>query len=485
MPPPIMAFLCIVGIVGLFALVRDKEPRPSKALWIPVAWLFINCSRPVSLWLQAFGLRGLFPAANSAQVYLEGSPVDGAVFSFLLIAGFIVLAHRVQRIGPLLGRMVPVLIFFSYCAISILWAEYPLVAFKHWNKGFGDLVMVLVVLTDPQPASAFKHLLSRVGFVVIPLSILFIKYYPSMGRSFTMSGFPMYTGVTMQKNSLGVICLIFGLASLWSFLAVYRDRGRAHRTQLLIAQGTILSMVLWLLWTCNSMTSLSCFIMAAGVMVLARRPIVSRRPALVHLLVAAMLGMSIFALFFDSSGGIVEGLGRNPTLTGRTAIWEAVLPLAGNPLVGTGYESFWLGKRLEKFWSVNDGAFEGIQEAHNGYLELFLNLGWIGMVLLALVILMGYPKVIATYRGDPDAGSLGIALFASEVVYNFTEAGFRMMFPLWIFFLLAIMGIPKNRVSGSPAEIDTDPTGDFEVSTPESESYSTLALVREPIESPE
>ena len=70
------------------------------------------------------------------------------MFSFLLIAGLIVLAHRIQRVAPLLRNMLPILLFFSYCAISVLWAEYPLVAFKHWNKGIGDVVMVLVVLTD-------------------------------------------------------------------------------------------------------------------------------------------------------------------------------------------------------------------------------------------------------------------------------------------------------------------------------------------------
>src|SRR5258708_29523472 len=105
MPPLLMAFLYVVGIVGLFVLDRDKGARPSKALWIPVAWLFINCSRPASLWLQAFGLRE-FAVARTAQVYVEGSPLDAAVFSFLLIAGFIVLAHRSQQISPLLPRMV-------------------------------------------------------------------------------------------------------------------------------------------------------------------------------------------------------------------------------------------------------------------------------------------------------------------------------------------------------------------------------------------
>ena len=81
------------------------------------------------------------------------------------------------------------------------------------------------------------------------------------------------------------------------------------------------------------------------------------------------------------------------------------------------------------------GPSTGSQKAHNGYLELYLNLGWIGVALLAGLILISYPKVIATLRADPQTGSLGLAFFVAEVVYNYTEAGFRMMFPLWIFFL--------------------------------------------------
>ena len=47
------------------------------------------------------------------------------------------------------------------------------------------------------------------------------------------------------------------------------------------------------------------------------------------------------------------------------------------------------------------GPLTGSHEAHNGYLELYLNLGWIGVALLAGVIVMSYPKVIATFRADP------------------------------------------------------------------------------------
>src|SRR2546428_3149771 len=46
-----------------------------------------------------------------------------------------------------------------------------------------------------------------------------------------------------------------------------------------------------------------------------------------------------------------ETMGRGPTLTGRTQIWHLVLSMTTNPLLGTGFESFWLGPRLQKIWS--------------------------------------------------------------------------------------------------------------------------------------
>ena len=66
------------------------------------------------------------------------------------------------------------------------------------------------------------------------------------------------------------------------------------------------------------------------------------------LFVLAVLGTAVTALFLDPGGGMVSALGKDPTLTGRTEIWGFVLGLHTNPLVGTGFESFWLGPRLTK-----------------------------------------------------------------------------------------------------------------------------------------
>src|SRR5208282_6115394 len=85
-------------------------------------------------------------------------------------------------------------------------------------------------------------------------------------------------------------------------------------------------------------------------------------------------------------------------------------------------------------------------EAHNGYIELFLDLGWVGLAFFGLVLVTGYRNVIRAFRQDPDAGRLRLAYFVVAVVYNFTESATRIMHPVSILFLLAILAIPGGWV---------------------------------------
>ncbi len=68
--------------------------------------------------------------------------------------------------------------------------------------------------------------------------------------------------------------------------------------------------------------------------------------------------------------------------------------------------------------------------------------GWIGVS--GVLIVTGYRNVIAVFRRDRRAGKIMLAYFNVAVVYGFTEAAFRMMCPLWIAFLLAIVTVPKR-----------------------------------------
>jgi len=351
-----------------------------------------------------------------------------------------------------------ILLFFLYCAVSFLWSDYPDVAFKRWTKALGDLVMVLIVLTDCEPTTALKRLLARTAYVLIPLSILFIKYYPSLGRGYGIwQGEVGYMGVTTNKNTLGVICLIFGLGAMWRFLATYRDRKSEGRTRKLFALGVILSMVLWLFWIANSMTSLGSFLMASTLFLAANSRVAIRRPAVVHALTVVMLVISSSIVFLGVSPGVLATMGRNPTLTDRTEVWGVLLTLVRNPLFGTGFESFWLGPRLEKMWSI---YWWHPNEAHNGYLEIFLNLGWMGVAWLAVIIATGYRRVFRVWRSNVSTGSLLLAYFYMGLVYNFTEAAFfKMLAPAWIFFLFAITSVPEVSYPKVPEVSDSDRSG--------------------------
>src|SRR5437867_1880871 len=435
MSPSIATVVFGFLLLGLFLLDRDQKSRTSPALWIPVAWVSIGASRAVSQWF------GVTPAMGSPEQYLEGSPFDRFILTGLLAAGLIVLLARERRAGTLLRANGPILLFFLYCSVSVLWSDYPEVAFKRWIRALGDIVMVLVVLTDTDPSAAVKRLLARSGFLLIPLSVLLIEYYPELGRGYIPGVWtPYFTGVATGKNSLGCVCLVFGLASLWRAFEVLRSGERICGVGPLIAHSTVLAMTLWLFWKADSATSLGCFLLGGGLIAVMSLPGVARKPAAVHLLVVGIVFLCLFGLFLDSDAGLVQAMGRDTTLTGRTAFWDKVLDMTVDPLFGAGFESFWLGERLEKFWRI---YMWHPNQAHNGYLEVFLNLGWTGLALFGLVMVWGYRNVVDAIRSDPEAGRLRLAYFVVAAVYNLTEAAVKAAHPVWIAFLLAVAVSPE------------------------------------------
>jgi hypothetical protein len=60
------------------------------------------------------------------------------------------------------------------------------------------------------------------------------------------------------------------------------------------------------------------------------------------------------------------------------------------------------------------------------------------------MIVAGYRNSLAVFRRDTHAGRLRLAFFTAGMIYSFTEAGFRMMSPIWIAFLLALTCVPPE-----------------------------------------
>src|ERR1700736_2830914 len=103
-------------ILGLFWLDRNQKVRTSGALWIPVIWVTIACSRAVSTWLQ------MGEPVQSADQILDGSPIDRLFYSGLMAVGIVVLVGRRRLVGRFLRANGPILLFFFYCLVSLVWS---------------------------------------------------------------------------------------------------------------------------------------------------------------------------------------------------------------------------------------------------------------------------------------------------------------------------------------------------------------------------
>ena len=434
MPPFIALLLCLAGIVFLFRLDSTRIPDVSKALWIPLIWMLILGTRLPANWIG-------WTVVSQTEAFSEGNALDRLVYLALIILGVGVLISRRVSLLNLLKENIALSLLILLGLVSFTWSDFPYVAFKRWFRDFGGFVMIAVVLSESNLVESVATLLRRLCYVVIPLSIVLIRYYPTIGRGFeSFTGAPLELGVTNNKNLLGVLCLSSALLFFWDTLRRWSNRSDRQTRQVLFINGIFLGMTAWLLYLARSSTSTLCVVIGCSFLALTHTRFIQQNPA--RLKVIIPVGLSFFFIFnwvFDMRSVVAPLVGREATLTGRTDLWKYLETVDINWLLGAGYESFWLGSRFEdagaKFpW--------GPTQAHDGYREMYLNLGMLGLSLLIVFLFMSYRKICKRLTTDFSLASLGLALWIALLCYNVTEAAFKSVHVLWFSFLLASLSVP-------------------------------------------
>jgi O-antigen ligase len=376
-----------------------------------------------------------------AEALEEGNTLDRTIWLGLILLSIAILLSRSFNWGDFVARNLALTAYLSFALMSILWSDFAFVAFKRWFRDLGGYFIILIVLSDPHPFSAVRTVLRRLCYLLIPLSIILIKYYINIGRAYDKwSGATQYVGVTTGKNLLGMLCVISGMFFFWDTLERWADRREPRVRQILFVNLGFGLMTLYLLRLAHSATCIVC--LGVGCMVIAaadgnwgRRHqtlLKAGIPASFCLYLVLGFGLGLNADF-------AQLLGRDPTLTDRTHIWSVLLSLDADPVFGTGYESFWLGTRLE---SVHQKAGELINEAHNGYLEVYLNLGAVGVLLLVVFLVVGYRNICRLpLASKANSASFALGLWAVVILYNVTEASFRHGL-MWLALLLVAVGLP-------------------------------------------
>jgi O-antigen ligase len=436
MPPLLALLLWFVLLLALLRFDPAKEPGISPALWLSVIWIFFVGSRLPSQWLGG-------EIGHDAELMEQGNALDRYVQLLLILLALGTLLSRSFQWGKFFAANVALTALLSFGLISVLWSDFPFVAFKRWFKDLGTYLVILIALTDARWFDALRTLVRRACFLLIPLSILLIKYFPGMGKEYnSWTGEDYFIGVTTSKNMLGVLCLVSGLFFFWDLLTRWRERKERRTARILLVDIAFLAMTLWLLSKADSATSAVCLALGCAVIAAAHSKTVKRHPAL--LTVSIPVGICLYLLLefvFDISviAVLAETVGRNPDLTGRTQIWSVLLSTGTNPLLGAGYESFWLGPRLRWIWEKTGIT---LNEAHNGFVEVYLNQGLIGLSLLAVFLVASYRTISRRVGAPSSLGSLSLALWTVLLFYNVTESAFRGHL-MWIAFMLGVITVPR------------------------------------------
>lgn len=430
-----------MGLIGLFLFslwlpwiyYRDTKERSSVSFgsWIPVLWVFVYGSRPVTEWFAR--------PSTQASAYDEGNPIEAVISLLLIVAGLAILTKRQVRLSWLIRDNLWLVVFYLFWLMSASWSDYPIITIKRLIKDLGNVVMVFVVLSDREPITAMKAVLVRVSYVCIPMSVLLVRYYPDLGRTYTGYNLNevMWVGVATHKNTLGVLAFAGALFLLWDLLDYWSNPKRRGVAFVLTSRVVVLLMCWYLLVIANSATSLVCAVVGSLLLLLLNLRSLSQNPRMIE--VVGIGGATLF-LILDSSLGlkeliVVDLLGRDLTLTTRTDVWPILIAFQDNPLLGAGFNTFWAGERLARLHE----EVATIVQAHNGYLETYLNGGLVGVGLLLVLLSSSYLRIREKLVINQPGSRMRLIVLIAAIIYNNSEASFNKVGIMWFVTLYAFM----------------------------------------------
>jgi O-antigen ligase len=160
---------------------------------------------------------------------------------------------------------------------------------------------------------------------------------------------------------------------------------------------------------------------------------------------------------------MLEWMGRDATLSGRTLIWKQVwIFILQRPWLGWGYEAFWRGTRGEAFRVVAAVHFM-VFHAHNGFLEIWLELGAAGLTLFALSYARAWRKLWPMLlAGEIERVMWMVFVLALILFYDLDENTLLIYNGLfWVLYVAALANVEFLAVEDA-LEIDARRDARFE-----------------------
>jgi exopolysaccharide production protein ExoQ len=350
------------------------------------------------------------------------------ICSFIIIA---LIATHARQVWKTLFQSRLLLILPVIACLSAAWSQNP----AHTLVSSCSLTLTTlfaIYLYARYPKDTLLVFLTGGAAIGLLLSLLAVILLPSVGIDAYQQD--AWRGLFSQRNYCAIVCTLFFV------LAVHMKPASISQRMLraLVVVLAILFIVMsgsrtgWVL-------SLLAFVLTCISQIVGRMPGMDRSA-----MKAGLFGVTVLVgvLLYLNFSGVLAVLGKDPTMSQRTVIWASVVPsVLKHPFLGCGFGAFWSGLNGESMQTILvTGWMEG--QAQNGYLDVLLQLGVLGLCPLVWLFIRSLVKGAPTSAsgGRTQMMKVSILLLVLVLVENIGETSFLDPYGLlWLYSLLAIL----------------------------------------------
>ena len=356
----------------------------------------------------------------------------------LLIVCLIAAAFIVKRVAVVFKASLQNMLIVALPVIALL---SPLWSFDPRQSlisaiTFICLTLFALYLSETYTFEGQLDLIMLTGAIAVPASIVLAVLVPSIGTS---GG--AWRGIFTHKQQCAAAVTLFLVTALhWN-----------SRFQLLrFLRPIYMLLCVFLIGMSQSRTgwglTLFALVLYACVRLLQKFP---GKDGLFLVFTSIPITAGLLYLFSVFSKDVLAVAGKDPTLSERTVIWGAVWDaIIQRPVLGYGYEAFWEGLAGPSKDIVMIAGWP-IAQAQSGYLDLMLQFGAVGIVILALISGQAAVNVYQIFKrsANPSFVRWAIVVIVCNLIYNIGESDFGYLRIVWLLFVMACIGLNKEAAA--------------------------------------
>jgi len=398
----------------------------------------------------------IVPDDFNYRLLQTGAPTSGSIISrliwlTLLALGIFFTLWRARLAWLLVRCLNPFLLVFVALAIaSVAWSIDPMLTVRRLVRLVTIVLVCSAVVLSGWHARRFQNILRPMLTLVLFGSIIFVVLFPTLAihQETAPELIGAWHGLATHKNGLGA------LASITLIFWVHAWLTREVKL-LSVLIGCAIAVVC-LVMSRSSTALVTTIVVMLFLFMWLRQPVTVRAalPYVVTIITAIILlyGLAVLHLV-PALEILLEPItaltGKNLTFTGRTEIWSIIAEhIHYHPMLGTGFAAYWTGKPMFGtdsfvFLTRMQGFYPG--SAHNGYLDVINDIGWVGLACLLAYIFTYIRQSLQLLAIDFKQSALYMALFFQQVITNLSESHwFNVLSVDFVFMTFATLALARS-----------------------------------------